>query len=173
MAMTSATREVSSVPITKGRDWNVSVTGSHVEPVRNRKPLATRAGREDRKSEKKTAMSRTLTAIPPSTSKVRKAESEVRSLLTLSFRRTLYFRTGRSAEGHRAQDAFRLVHDGLGKLRIGEGSAILLSVMRDPPEQLHHRLDLRPGAVVVVLLLVDEDPGERGDRVAVRRLGSR
>ena len=65
VAMTSAISDVRSVPTTNGRAWNVLVTGFHSVPVRNRNPLAARAGREDTSREKKIAMSRTLTAIPP------------------------------------------------------------------------------------------------------------
>ena len=46
VAITSAIREVMSVPTTNAREWKESVTGSHSEPVRNRKPLATIAWRE-------------------------------------------------------------------------------------------------------------------------------
>src|SRR5271157_4363461 len=171
VAMTRAISDVRSVPTTKGRDWNVFVTGSHSEPVRKRKPLATRAGREDSRREKKIAMSRTLTAIPPSTSSVRNAESDVRSLFTLSSPADALLQNRCAAEGDGTQDGFRLVHHGLGKLRIREGLGELLSVVRDPPEQLHHGFHLRLRAVVVVLILVDEDPGERRDRVPVRSLG--
>src|SRR5208283_938851 len=169
--MTSAISDVRRVPTTKAREWKVSVTGSHSAPVRNRNPLATNAGREDNRREKKIAMSRTLTAIPPSTSKVRKAVSEDRSLFTFASSALALLQYRRPVEGDGTQDDFRLVHHGLGKLCIGQRLGELLSVVRDPPEQLHHRVHLGLWPAVVVLLFVDQDPGERGNRVPIGCLG--
>ena len=80
VAMTRAIKELRRVPKTKGTAWNVFVTGSHAVPVRNLKPLATRAGREETSRERKMAMSSTLTAIPPRVRVVRNALSDSFSL---------------------------------------------------------------------------------------------
>ena len=83
VAITSAMREVMSVPNTNGSAWKLFVTGSHSEPVRKRKPLVMRAGREETTRERRIAMSRMLTAIPPKKRIVRNAESDARAVLIL------------------------------------------------------------------------------------------
>src|SRR5271169_677590 len=160
VAITRAIREVMSVTTTNAREWKESVTGSHSEPVRNRKPLATIAGREVMVREKKIAMSRTLTAIPPRTSRVRNAVSDERSLCIQTL-----LQDRRPIVGYRLQDGFRLVDDALGKLGVRQRFRVLLRVVHHPPEHLHHAVDFCLRPVVVILLLVDNDPGERRDRV--------
>src|SRR5919201_45695 len=177
-AISSASSDDTTVPYTNGRTPNRSATGSHVEVTRRRQPNSCIAPSAVRSISTTIAATSTTSVKAASRSTPRRMRSPrfrgaVRTAgcgITTNDMVALPRPHQRLAVvGDLCDLRLDLLDDRGRKRRIEQVVGVLLTFMAHPPEELRERAALQ----LVGLILIDEQPRKRCDRIRVlaRRVG--